>query len=92
MERSGTVNGCNADQTGTHRNLRAGTQYRIGTNSGKRSRSRFKNERNTVKNLRIYIKEFFLFCSRFVSFTLALCNRFVIVTLLERYFSLVLGT
>jgi hypothetical protein len=55
-KRSGTVD---AERSGTPRNVRVGTQQRFGTNSGKRSRcvhgaftvrsrSRFKNERNTV--------------------------------------------
>ena len=42
MQLSRTVNGCNVE--------------RIGTNSGKRSLSRFKNERNTViKRTKIYL-------------------------------------
>jgi hypothetical protein len=56
MQRSGTVV---VERSGTPRNVRVGTQQRFGTNSGKhsrcvhgtlsvRSRSRFKNERNTV--------------------------------------------
>jgi hypothetical protein len=47
-ERSGTMD---AERSGTPRNVRDGMQQRFGTNSGKRSRSRFKNERNTVKQL-----------------------------------------
>jgi len=45
MERSGTMD---PERSGTPKNVRVGTQQRFVTNSGKRSRSRFKNERNTV--------------------------------------------
>ena len=45
QERSGILD---AERSGTPRNVRVGTQQRFGTKSGKRSRSRFKNERNTV--------------------------------------------
>jgi hypothetical protein len=45
MERSGTVNGCNAERPGTLRNVRTGTHKCFGTNSGKLSR--FKSEKNT---------------------------------------------
>jgi hypothetical protein len=43
-KRSGTV----IERSGTLGNVRVGTQQNFGTNSGKRSCSRLKNERNTV--------------------------------------------
>jgi hypothetical protein len=46
MKRSKTLR--NGEQSGTPRNVRVGTQSRYGTNRGKRSRSRSKNERITV--------------------------------------------
>ncbi len=48
-KRSGTMNGCNAERSWTPRYVRAWLQLRIGTNSGKFSRLRFKIERNTNK-------------------------------------------
>jgi hypothetical protein len=48
FKRPGTVNGCNAERSGTPRNVRVGTKKCIGTYSEKRSRSRFKTDRITA--------------------------------------------
>jgi hypothetical protein len=56
-ERSGTLMERSCKRSGTmnaeERNVPSGMQRRLGTNSGKRSRSGFKNERNIVVNCQI---------------------------------------